>query len=424
MNQIPEGTTQLPPQFSTIAPLVDEMYMLVYWVSVAFTVVIVAAMLYFMWKYRRRPGVKAKATGHSTAMEILWTFTPLVLLGVLFHQGFEGYVYGAVAPEDSIEIRVRASQWSWEFEHRNGFIETNTLTAPAGTPVKLIMSSSDVLHSFYIPTMRVKRDVVPGMYSSLWFESTVRTDDIADGSEQACTVDAECPEGFWCGGRVGEEDRTCSIPIFCTEYCGAPHGGILSAFDDPDGQGRNANHSTMMADLHLIPVADYDQFLRDNNAGPRPPDDAVVEEPAVNAYREANPRELELATAFDADPTAEPPRYFRFGTPPNEDAEDTRPWVDGVAWGQALHAQQCGTCHAVDGETQSVGPNWAIIWGNERPIVGGPAEQGDAAYIRQSINNPQSQIAAGYESAGNMSVFRFTDAQLNAVVAYMRSLSE
>lgn len=394
MNEIPEGTTQLPPQFSTIAPLVDEMYMLIYWISVAFTVVIVAAMLYFMWKYRRRPGVKAKPTGHSTAMEILWTFTPLVMLGVLFHQGFEGYVYGAVAPEDSIEVRVRGMQWNWEFEHRNGVIAPlNELQVPVNQPVKLIMSSSDVLHSFFIPTMRVKRDVVPGMYSTLWFESVLRTDNIDDGEARACTEDANCPEGFWCGGRVGAEGRTCVIPIFCTEYCGASSGITRSAFDDPDGEGRNSNHSTMMADLIVTSEENYNQFIE---LGPPPPSNCITQD-AASAVVEG-----------------ELPEILAVG--------ETN--YDMSCWGEALYTNSgCTACHAVDGVAQQPAPNWAGIWGNERPLVEGAAEQGDADYIRQSILQPQSQIVAGYAGV-NMPPYRFSDNQLNAISAYIRALSE
>lgn len=394
MNQtLPEGTTQLPPQFSTLAPQVDDMYMLIYWVSVIFTVGVTVAMLAFMYKYRRRKGHKPKPTGHSTALEILWTFTPLILLGVLFHQGFEGYVYGAVAPEDSVEIRVRGMQWNWEFEHRNGVVdELNVLKVPVNTPIKLIMSSSDVLHSFFIPTMRVKRDVVPGMYSTLWFESTVRTDDINDGAPQECTEDSQCPEGFWCGGRVGAEGRTCVIPIFCAEYCGAGAGITRSAFDDPDGEGRNSNHSTMMADLIVTTTENYDTLIA---VGPPPPGECATETAAAEVAE------------------GEVPDVLAVG--------DTN--FDMSCWGENLYQNSgCTACHGVDGQQQQPAPNWAGLWGAERPMDGGPAAQGDADYIRTSILQPQAQIVEGYAGV-NMPPYRFSDNQLNAIVAYIRSLS-
>ncbi|MEM1417003.1 MAG: cytochrome c oxidase subunit II, partial [Myxococcota bacterium] len=184
----PQGTIQLPPQLSTIAPEVDAMYYAIYWISVAFAVAIFVAMGYFLVKYKREPGRKAVPTGHNTFIEVFWTFTPVLLLLWLFIEGFNGYVKMSVAPEDSVEVRVRGMQWNWEFEHAGGVIDDlNKMKVPVDTPVKLIMSSSDVLHSFFVPGFRVKRDVVPGMYTTLWFEGTTQT------AEVACESDNDCP---------------------------------------------------------------------------------------------------------------------------------------------------------------------------------------------------------------------------------------
>jgi len=362
---LPEGTLQLPPQWSTLAPEVDRMYYFIYWVSVAFTVAIFAAMIWFMWKYRRRPGVKSKPPGHATALEVTWTFAPLILLVILFHQGFTGYVRGAVAPEDSLEIRVRGMQWNWEFEHRGGVIDDlNYLRVPVNTPVRLVMSSSDVLHSFFVPSFRVKRDVVPGMYSTLWFEATHQTPDIT------CEEDAQCPEGLWCGKvPPGESERKCALPIFCTEYCGAPQGITASAFSEG---GRNTNHSTMMGDLAVVTTEAYDAFIEE---GPPPP-------------------------------------------PECEGAENA-----AACWGENLHGQYCVACHSVDGVAQQPAPNWKGLFGNQRQFADGTSAEADENYIRQSILQPQSQIVQGYSNV-NMPPFRFSDNQLDAIIAYMRSLNE
>ncbi len=352
------------------------MYMLIYWVSVVFTVIVTVAMVGFAWKYHRGRGHKPQPTGHSTALEILWTFTPLLLLGVLFHEGFTGFVFTQVAPDDAIDIRVRGMQWNWEFEHRNGVVDDlNIMKVPYDTPVRLIMSSSDVLHSFYVPTMRVKRDVVPGMYSTLWFQATVRTDDLDNGNPLACERDADCPEGMWCGGRVGQEGRTCTIPVFCAEYCGAGQGITRSAFDDPDGEGRNTNHSTMMADMHVISVEAYDSFIA---TGPPPPEECVS-------------------------------------------GED----INFACWGEYLYGTSgCTACHsAEDGGPEQPAPNWTNIWGNERPLEGGATAQGDEEYIRESILQPQAQIVRGYAGV-NMPPYRFSDNQLAAISAYIQSLAE
>jgi len=381
--QIPEGTVQLPPQLSTIAPEVDDMYYFIYWVSVVFFVAIVAAMFYFMWKYRRRPGHKAKPTGHATALEITWTFAPLILLVVLFHEGFVGYVRGSVAPDEAYEVRVRGMQWNWEFEHRGGVIDAlNVLKVPVGEPVQLIMSSSDVLHSFFVPVFRTKRDVVPGMWTSIWFEATHETGEVPCDSDADCAA-AGMNHGFHCSGKPGDparseeepEGRVCVATVFCTEYCGASPGITQSAFDDPDGPGRNTNHSTMIADLHIISVEAYETFLEEGPPAPA----------ACQALGEGD----EMMSC----------------------------------WGEHLYnTSGCTACHAVDGVRQQPAPNWAGLWGRSRSFADGSSGAADEEYIKNSIMSPQSQIVEGYTNV-NMPPYRFSDRQLDAIVAYIQSLS-
>lgn len=215
MNTSP--TVQLPGQWSTFAPEVDGVYYFIYWLSVVLFVAITAAAIYWTVKYRRRPGVKSEPTGHNTVLEVGWTVTPLVLLVVLFHWGFQGYVKLTSAPTDAIDIRVRAQKWSWDFEYPNGGHTVNELHVPAHRPVRLVLSSNDVLHSFYVPAFRVKRDAVPGYYSTLWFEAT----------------------------HVGQTD------FFCTEYCGA--AATRSGEELRPGRGRFdwAGHFSMMGQVTI-----------------------------------------------------------------------------------------------------------------------------------------------------------------------------
>jgi len=233
-------TTQLPGQLSTIAPRIDWVYDFIFWVSVVFFFAIVVALVYFMWRYRRRPGVKAQPTGHHNVLELAWTFGPVPLLILMFHWGFQAYLAGAMAPDDSYNVRVRARQWAWQFEHPNGTTEDNVLHVPAGRPVRLIMSSSDVLHSFFVPEFRVKRDLVPGMFTSIWFEAVERPDlPLEDGAR---SVD---PRREWYRAQV-----------LCAEYCGA--GGAW---------GDNGGHATMYAQVVVQHPQDFDEWL----AHPPPP---------------------------------------------------------------------------------------------------------------------------------------------------------
>jgi len=222
MNQPPE-TIQLPAQLSTYAPEHDWLYYFIFWISVTFFVAIVGVMGWFVVKYRRQDGVKAKPTGHNTPLEVLWTFTPLILLWFLFSWGFESYVHAAVAPADAIDIRVKGAQWNFEFEYPSGATEGNELTVPANTPVRLIMSSKDVLHSFYVPEFRIKKDIVPGMYTTMWFEATQEGD----------------------------------VQVFCTEYCGAPAGGT-----------GNVGHSAMLGKIHVVSPEAYEKHVRSLDSVP------------------------------------------------------------------------------------------------------------------------------------------------------------
>jgi len=319
---------------STFAPDVDWMYLFLFWLSVASFVAIVAVMVYFVFKYRRRPGVDAVPTGHgSTALELAWTFLPLIVLVFLFHEGFRVYVHESVAPQNTVDIHVRGFQWSWEFTHSNGVTQTNEANIPVHTPVRMIMSSADVLHSFFVPDFRIKRDVVPGMYSTLWFEAT----------------------------ELSTPERP--VHVFCAEYCGAPEGST-------NGADRNTNHSTMMADLHIIPQQQYATFLREG------------------------------------------------GGPPAEcaDAPDV-----SVCWGHYIYAHNgCTACHGIDGERQVPGPNWKGLMDHEVSLVGGGTVTADEAYIHQSILEPGAAVVEGF---GNiMPPYRLRDQEIDAVIAFMRSL--
>ena len=243
-----EPSLLLPAQLSTHAPEVDALFHAISGVSLVFFVGITVTMLIFMVRYRRRAGVSAQPSGHHNALELFWTFAPLLLLAAIFHQGSTTFVEMATAPDDALEIRVRARQWAWEFEHPAGYVEENEVHVPAGRPVRFVMSSSDVIHSLFIPDFRVKRDLVPGMFSSFWFEA------VDPGTVPS---DAE-PD---------RERVLYTSQIYCAEYCGAS-----------GAWGRNAGHATMYGLVHVQRQVDYDAPWR----GPWPlcrdeSDDCLIE---------------------------------------------------------------------------------------------------------------------------------------------------
>lgn len=215
-----QETFFFPVPNSTFAPLVDELFYFILWISIFFLVLITGLMMYFVIKYRRIDGVEPEQSpGHNTVLEITWSVIPALIVLVIFAWGFAGYVDMRSPPAESYEVNVTASTWAWEFRYPSGAI-SNELHIPVDTPVKVIMQSKDVIHSLFIPAFRVKQDVVPGRYTGLWFEAK----------------------------EVG------TYPLFCAEYCGQKHSDMITNVivhnTDPANTDldNNPNFETWMAD--------------------------------------------------------------------------------------------------------------------------------------------------------------------------------
>lgn len=368
-----DGTIQMPPQASAHAAEVDWLYYFVFWVSVVSFVLICATTVWFSWKFRRRPGHDSVPPGHHTALELFWTFSPLIILAFMFHEGFKGYVAGAVAPSDSEHVRVYGQQWSWNYVYKNGgSAPGHQLVVPVGTPVKLTMTSKDVIHSFYIPAFRIKRDTVPGMFTSIWFEAreeTAKKFPGDGGAPMECDANENaCPDGFACRYDLtpGIEERKAycyeAHQVFCTEYCGAPAG---------DG---NRGHSAMYGNLHVVSHGEYEQFM-DMLIGPPP--------------------ECEGLEGEEAD----------------------------VCWGNSIFASNncAGQCH-----NGAAAPNLAGIWGRAEQLTGIGAftvsGEGGDAYLRESIMAPNAKRVEGY--AAQMPQYGFNDAEVNALVTFLKQYTE
>ena len=195
-----------PQQASEQAGQIDALYFFLVAVSAFFTLLIAVLVTVFAVKFRRRHDREVgKAIHGSLALELLWTFIPLGITMVMFVWGAQVFFHMTRAPKGAMEIYVVGKQWMWKAEHMDGAREINELHVPIGRPVKLIMGSEDVIHSFFIPDFRVKADVIPGRYNTLWFTATKP-------------------------GRYH---------IFCTQYCGTKHSamiGTVTAMDAADYQ--------------------------------------------------------------------------------------------------------------------------------------------------------------------------------------------
>lgn len=167
-----EGNFWIPKAVNLEADSTDSMFYAVLALSVFFFVAITIAVIYLVWKYRHRPGHKAEPSpSHHDTLEITWTVIPTIISVFLFYYGWRTYVKVVTPPTKAIEISVIASKWTWEFTHPNGGKDSN-LHVPPNEAIRLVMTSTDVLHAFYAPVMRVKQDLIPRRYTYAWFFPT------------------------------------------------------------------------------------------------------------------------------------------------------------------------------------------------------------------------------------------------------------
>jgi cytochrome c oxidase subunit 2 len=161
--------------------------------SVLFLVIVTFFMILFLIKYNKKRHPHAQVMGESILLEIVWTVIPTALVLALFYFGWKDFEYVRNPPKNAMPVTVIARQWTWLFEYENG-VQSDVLRVPLGKPVKLVMTSKDVIHSFFVPAFRIKEDCVPGLKTHLWF-------------------------------TVNDEG---SYDIFCTEYCGVGHSHMRS----------------------------------------------------------------------------------------------------------------------------------------------------------------------------------------------------
>ena len=215
MNELLRRLLMLPPQASSFARHIDYLHYSVILTTMLGATGVAAAAAYFVVRYRRPGGVApdqprgdVPANGQSAGLplwlEIAFVVGLLTLFVGWWAVGFSQFVTLQVPPKDALPIYASGKQWMWTFIYPNGATSNGVLFVPAGRPIKLVLSSRDVIHSFYIPEFRIKKDVLPGQVTTAWFDA---------------------PE-------------PCVASLYCAEYCGT-------------------EHSLMRADVHVLSPADY-----------------------------------------------------------------------------------------------------------------------------------------------------------------------
>jgi len=327
----------LPIQGTDVAARWDLLYNFLVGLSVFFFVLVVFGMIYFIVKYRQRPGVKPTYITGNHILEAIWIFIPTVLLLLIFGWGYSVYHSMTQPPSDAYEIRVIGKQWLWQFQYDSGKTTVGEVYVPMNRPVKLIMTAEDVLHSFFIPNFRVKQDVVPGMYTSVWFEAKV------PGKHQ----------------------------VYCAEYCGTSHSGML-------------------AQLIVLDDQQWKDWQKGKPLGPIPV-----------AGRELTADDREKA------------KLVSTSSPTHASLADQGK--------EMFTSKGCVACHSVDGSPK-VGPTLKGLFGHEVELADGSKVTSDENYIRESIENPQAKIVKGF--APSMPTFKglLQESELNALIAYIKSL--
>jgi cytochrome c oxidase subunit 2 len=183
-----------PERASSIAGEVDALFLFILGVTTLFAVGVWIALLFFAIRYRRRSEADRPAEIHgSLALELTWTLVPLAIMAVMFVWGAKVFFHMNRPPDDAMTVSVVGKRWMWKLQHPTGQREINELHVPRGRAVKLVITSEDTIHSFFVPAFRIKKDAVPGRYNTAWFRAT----------------------------------KNGTYHLFCAEYCGTEHSKMI-----------------------------------------------------------------------------------------------------------------------------------------------------------------------------------------------------
>ena len=444
-----------PQPLITTTEAVDTAFYVIFGISGIALLGITVAMIYLAWRYnRKRYPQPLSQKDHNVWLEVTWTIIPTILVMIMFWYGWEGYLSLRRIPDDAIPIDASARMWSWLFSYENGKT-SDKLYVPVGKPVVVKLTSEDVLHAFYVPAFRVKRDTVPGMENYVWF--------------------------------VAEEPG--SYDLFCAEYCGVAHADMITTVEavppaefsgwlaaqplaadtgeailqkhgclgchsldgspavGPTFQGIGGRDVAVVINGELRTITSDREYLRRAIIDPGA---EIVEgyPPAMPSYADKIPED-ELTSLLDylegltssaptdaaAEEAAEPEEKDAETEPAQKEDEDqpaveavqeetTAPTDDPVAKGQSLANQNgCLGCHSIDG-TRKVGPSFKGLVGSDRTVTKDGAVttmKADTDYLIRAIREPGAEVTEGFPAV--MPPYPgLSDEDIEAIEAWMRSL--
>jgi cytochrome c oxidase subunit 2 len=398
-------------ELMTTTEAVDPVFMFIFGACLVLLVGITVAMVWFVIRYHRSraPEPTSQVEGNLW-LEIIWTALPTLLVLAMFYYGWAGYLTLRSVPPGSLQVTAVARMWSWSFRYQNGKT-SNKLYVPVGKPVQVELESRDVLHGFYIPAFRVKRDVVPGMKNHVWFVAP----------------------------------RSGSYDIFCSQYCGTGHSGMISA-------------------VEAIPEAQFAAWLKAGKGGGAHPGLAVLEKygclgcHSLDGSKKVGPSfqgiwgrqvtvltgKVERTIVSDesylrrsiVEPAADLVKGYPSVMPPFAGVlteEEVRLLIDLFRTGATDAAKVDGAtlarekgclgCHSLDG-SRGVGPSFKGLFGAKVRVTRGgklltvPA---DDAYLRESILAPSAAVVEGFQPI--MPAFAdLPEAEVTALVQYIKEI--
>jgi cytochrome c oxidase subunit 2 len=428
----------LGEQGSDFAYKIDYAHDIVTIISVICTVAIVGVMLYFAVIYRQRDGKDhdtPRIEGNNT-LEIIWTVFPTLVCIWVAWLGYDSFVDLRSPPANAMEVNVTGRKWAWDFQYKNGKKTTGELVVPVDEPVKLVMTAKDVLHSFFVPVMRTKADVIPGRYTYEWFRPI----------------------------------KTGDFQVFCTEYCGN-------------------EHSRMQARLKVLPRAEFERWLADDSearklASLKPSDrgkELYVSKQCVTCHSldgtpRVGPSWLKIfgregkfadGSSYKADenylkesilyPQAKTVAgYPAMGMPSyqgqlsDDDIHGLIEFMKTVDGSQKIEVapaapkksaaaaggtpaergkalvndagNMCATCHSIDGSAL-VGPSFKGLYGSKQKLSDGTEVVADDAFIKESIYKPQAKIVQGYGPVmPAMYEGKLTEENVADIIEYLKTL--
>jgi len=393
------------------AQAVDNVMIYIFGFSLLLLLGITVATIWLVVKYRRSKCPEPTSdVAHSLWLETIWTLLPTLIVLSMFWYGWVNYTGLRKVPEDALEVKATARMWSWSFEYPDGRRE-NKLYVPVSKPIKVQLISTDVLHSFFVPAFRVKRDTVPGMETYVWFEAT-----------EPGSYDIFCAE--YCG--VGHADMTTSVEALNeTDYAawaqpkqpsGDPRGlvvinelgctgchsldgsdGIAPSLFELSGKTRNISKDGKTAE-QPIDEAYLRRAIRDPNT-------ELVEgyDPMMPAYDEATLNDEDLQEVID----------YLLGKVAAAEA----PKIDA---GALLENNGCIGCHSTDG-SESIAPTFKGIGQRKVTIIRDGEEltiEVDADYLRRALLKPNAELVKGFPGIMPSADY-LSDEEITALVEHL-----